>query len=131
MAHDLVRLSGLEVGHDIEVVYTTLRPGEKLYEELFISGEEYRSTQHEKIFVVGNAGSFVPETLYQHIGRLANAADRDDRSAIIAGLRALVPEYRPANGGPIGPSPDNAMLPTLERVEAGRALPVVQVSAAN
>ena len=131
MAHDLVRLSGLEVGQDIEIVYTTLRPGEKLYEELFISGEEYRSTQHEKIFVVGNAGNFVPETLYQQIGVLANAADSDDRPAILAGLRALVPEYCPANGGPPGPSPDNSVLPTPERVEAGKALPVVRVSAAN
>jgi FlaA1/EpsC-like NDP-sugar epimerase len=51
LAHDLIRLSGLEPGRDIEIRFTGLRPGEKLYEELFSSQENYARTHHEKIFV--------------------------------------------------------------------------------
>ena len=54
LAADLIRLSGLEVGRDIDIVYTGLRPGEKLFEELFGEGEDYVRTGHEKIFVCRN-----------------------------------------------------------------------------
>ena len=49
LAHDMVRLSNLEVGRDIEIRYTGLRPGEKLYEELFTKHEKLRDTAHPKI----------------------------------------------------------------------------------
>ena len=54
LANDVIRLSGLEPGHDIEVVFTGLRPGEKLFEELFADEEAYTRTHHEKIFVCRN-----------------------------------------------------------------------------
>ena len=54
LARDLIRLSGLEPGRDIEIRYTGLRPGEKLFEELFGAGEDYGRTRHEKIFVCRN-----------------------------------------------------------------------------
>jgi FlaA1/EpsC-like NDP-sugar epimerase len=49
LAHDMVRLSNLEVGRDIEIRYTGLRPGEKLYEELFTEHEKLLDTAHPKI----------------------------------------------------------------------------------
>ncbi len=51
LAEDLIRLSGLEPGTDIEIKFTGLRPGEKLFEELFLHNESYESTRHKKIFV--------------------------------------------------------------------------------
>jgi len=61
LAHDLITLSGLEVGRDIDITYTGLRPGEKLFEKLFISGEVYGRTEHQKIFVANNgAGGGAP-----------------------------------------------------------------------
>ncbi|MCU0494637.1 MAG: polysaccharide biosynthesis protein, partial [Chloroflexaceae bacterium] len=63
MARDMIELSGLEVGRDIDIVYTGLRPGEKLFEELFVPGESYERTIHEKIFIACNASSFVPRDL--------------------------------------------------------------------
>jgi len=51
LAEQLIRLSGKEPGKDIQIVYTGLRPGEKLYEELFHELEPYEQTQHEKIFL--------------------------------------------------------------------------------
>jgi len=51
LAEQLIRLSGKEPGIDIQIVYTGLRPGEKLFEELFHELEPYKQTEHEKIFL--------------------------------------------------------------------------------
>ena len=51
LAEQLIRLSGKEPGKDIQIVYTGLRPGEKLFEELFHEQEPYEQTAHEKIFL--------------------------------------------------------------------------------
>ncbi len=72
LARDLIELSGYEVGRDIEIKFIGLRPGDKLFEELFIPGEEYERTTHEKIFIAANASRFVPDGLdsrYCHFGR--------------------------------------------------------------
>ena len=52
LARDLIRLSGLEPDVDVEIVYTGLRPGEKMFEELCLNLEEMDRTRHEKIFIV-------------------------------------------------------------------------------
>ena len=54
LASDLIKLSGLEVGRDIEIKFIGLRPGEKMFEELFVDGEEFDRTAHEKVFVAKN-----------------------------------------------------------------------------
>jgi len=95
LAHDLIELSGLEVGRDIDIEFVGLRPGEKLFEELFIAGERYGRTRHEKIFIAGNASSLVPNGLDAAIAALAASAQRNDRAAIVQDLKALVPEFRP------------------------------------
>ncbi len=62
LARDLIRLTGLEPDRDIEIRYTGLRPGEKLFEELFGADEAYRQTRHEKIFVYRNGHrTWLPE----------------------------------------------------------------------
>lgn len=95
LAHDLIELCGLEVGGDIDVVYSGIRPGEKLFEELFIEGEQYGRTAHDKILTVGNAGKFVPHDLDEMIDALQAASHRYDNEAIIRLLGILVPEYDP------------------------------------
>src|SRR5260370_25549301 len=52
MARNLIRLSGLEPDQDIPVIYTGLRPGEKLFEELMLDGEDIKPTSHPKIRVL-------------------------------------------------------------------------------
>ena len=54
LAKDLIRLSGYADEKEIEIIYTGLRPGEKLFEELILSGERFEKTKHPKIFVVKN-----------------------------------------------------------------------------
>ncbi|GIQ71260.1 hypothetical protein XYCOK13_40840 [Xylanibacillus composti] len=51
LAHDLIRLSGLEPGKDIQIEFTGMRPGEKLYEELLTNEEGAVATKHDRIFV--------------------------------------------------------------------------------
>lgn len=101
LAEDLIRLSGLEVGRDIEIVYTGLRPGEKLFEELFINGENSQRTAHEQIFIGADAGKFVPPQLDEKLERLAEAARYNDQATLIETLHDLVPEYKPLNFEPI------------------------------
>jgi FlaA1/EpsC-like NDP-sugar epimerase len=95
LAKDIIRLSGYEVGKDIDIVYSGLRPGEKLYEELFIPGEEYAPTEHEKVLIACNASQIVPDGLDSMIDRLLTAAYRDNDHLIKSTLRDVIPEYVP------------------------------------
>ncbi|MFM9265960.1 polysaccharide biosynthesis protein [Tychonema sp. BBK16] len=93
LANDLIRLSGYEVGKDIEIAFTGLRPGEKLFEELFIPGEKYNKTKHEKILSLGNASRLVKENIELEVEALCQAGDRNDANLIVSILQQLVPEY--------------------------------------
>ncbi|MCU0526331.1 MAG: polysaccharide biosynthesis protein [Elainella sp. Prado103] len=95
LAKELIRLSGYEVGKDIQVAFTGLRPGEKLFEELFIPGEQYEPTDHEKLLIVKNASGFVPTHLDVTIKALCHAAVANDPNLIIFLLEQLVPGYNP------------------------------------
>ena len=97
LAQDLIELSGLEVGHDIEIAFTGIRPGEKLHEELFIPGESYRRTEHQKIFVIESAtGTVLPSQLNQVVARLEDAAYSNNLAELDQSLRRLLPDFRPA-----------------------------------
>jgi len=93
LAKDLIRLSGYELGKDIDIVFTGLRPGEKLFEELFIHGETYDKTEHEKIMILGNASRIVRTNIDLEIEAICEAANRNDASLIWFLLEQLVPEY--------------------------------------
>jgi FlaA1/EpsC-like NDP-sugar epimerase len=98
LAEDLIELSGLEVGHDIEIVFTGIRPGEKLHEELFTPGESYQRTAHQKIFVIESAtGSVLPSQLNQIVARLEDAAYGNSVAELTAALQQLLPDFRPGN----------------------------------
>jgi FlaA1/EpsC-like NDP-sugar epimerase len=94
LARDLIELSGLEVGEDIEIVFSGAQTGEKLFEELFVPGESYGRTEHQKVFIAANASRFVPLRLDEAVAGLEEAARRDDRAAIFDGLRSLIPEFQ-------------------------------------
>jgi FlaA1/EpsC-like NDP-sugar epimerase len=99
LANDLIRLSGFEPGQGIQIVYTGLRPGEKLYEELFAVGETHTRTQHEKIFVCSNGvhgqTADARRQVADRVNALIAAAQRDDACAVRRLLQDLVPEYHP------------------------------------
>ena len=96
LARDMIELSGLEPGRDIKLEYTGLRPGEKLFEELFLDGEEYSRSDHEKIYVCRNGGPCDEETsrcLRHSVEALCEAARFGDRASVHILLHTLVPEY--------------------------------------
>lgn len=103
LARDLVELSGLEVGRDIDIVFVGARPGEKLSEDLFIPGERYERTCHQKILIASNASSLVPANLDDAIQNLARASQQNDAQAIIRILQELIPEYQPAQMAQVPP----------------------------
>jgi FlaA1/EpsC-like NDP-sugar epimerase len=95
LAEELIRLSGLEPYEDIDITFTGLRPGEKMYEELLIAGEDVLPTTHEKIRVM--AAMTVDKAAWDaELDQLYVAARSNDIVGIIQGLRRLVPEYTPA-----------------------------------
>ena len=105
LARDLIELSGKEVGQDIEIVFTGLRPGEKLFEELFRNGEDYRRTHHAKIFVAhgepSNAGSAAQggntdeADLNRLVDQLLQKAEKGQPQEIRRLLKEIVPNYTP------------------------------------
>jgi FlaA1/EpsC-like NDP-sugar epimerase/EAL domain-containing protein (putative c-di-GMP-specific phosphodiesterase class I) len=95
LAADLIRLSGYEVGKDIDIVFTGTRPGEKLFEELLVPGETYEPTQHEKLLVVKNASAQLPERLEETIDMLCTAAACNNDTLSLCLLEQLVTGYRP------------------------------------
>jgi FlaA1/EpsC-like NDP-sugar epimerase len=95
LAKDLIELSGLQVGKDIEIEFSGLRPGEKLYEEMFTPNESYGPTQHQKILVAHNASQFIPANLNNTIDQLIQTALNNDSNGVVLRLHHLLPEYRP------------------------------------
>jgi FlaA1/EpsC-like NDP-sugar epimerase len=100
LAKDLIRLSGIDDGKEIEIEYTGLRPGEKLFEELFVHGEEYAPTEHEKILIACNASQVVTGEFDEKIDRLTSAAERNNLLVMKRMLAELLPEFNPDLGGP-------------------------------
>jgi hypothetical protein len=96
LAADLIRLSGLEVGSDIEIRYLGMRPGEKLYEETFCEGEDFTPTSHPEIRRARNArpGRQIERFLESLI--LAARECRPDPE-LRRRLQQAVPEFNPAS----------------------------------
>jgi FlaA1/EpsC-like NDP-sugar epimerase len=87
LAKDLIKLTGLELGQDIEITFSGLRPGEKLNEELFAGAEHVDRTAHEKIYVARN-GDGVSADLGR-IEELIVAARNEDTPRVLDLLAAL------------------------------------------
>jgi FlaA1/EpsC-like NDP-sugar epimerase len=100
LARDLIRLSGLEEGSDIEISFSGIRPGEKLYEEVFFGHEEVEPTTHPKVLrTAGDPVDATVEGAIEELIRQANTAP-DDVEAIRGSLRALVPDFHVPPPGP-------------------------------
>jgi FlaA1/EpsC-like NDP-sugar epimerase len=94
LANELIKLSGLVPNEDIEVVFTGVRPGEKLFEELLIKGEGIRPTSHEKIKIAA-AVALDLEIISVILDQLAVFSEQSDINGIMKLLTMLVPEYTP------------------------------------
>jgi FlaA1/EpsC-like NDP-sugar epimerase len=91
LAEDLIRLSGLRPGEDVEIQFSGVRPGEKLYEELSVADESADKTYHPKIFVGRIAGARSDE-LHAALARLEPATQELDAERMRELVRPIVPE---------------------------------------
>ncbi len=93
LAKDVIRLAGLEEGVDVDIEFTGLRPGEKMFEELFKDGEEYIRTEHEKIMFAKNSSEFIPSDLEARLDTLISNCNNYSSEEIIKSFSELVPEF--------------------------------------
>ena len=96
LATELIKLSGLRPGLDIDVIFTGVRPGEKLFEELSTKGEDMVPTRHEKIFV-WQRRPCDPEELKHTIKELQDVVLSKSNKEILQALQRAVPEFRHSN----------------------------------
>jgi FlaA1/EpsC-like NDP-sugar epimerase len=94
LAENLIKLSGYVPYDEIDIEFTGLRPGEKLYEELMLKDEELIHTQHKKIFV-SQSSSLLNKELKIHLDKVREKVDQIENGDIRQILKELVPEYRP------------------------------------
>ena len=94
LARNMIRLSGKEEGVDAEIVFTGLRPGEKLHEELVIEGEDVTRTVHPKVMkLIGNGK--IEREWHERLGRLVGYAVSVDSQGVVRELDGLVKGYTP------------------------------------
>jgi FlaA1/EpsC-like NDP-sugar epimerase len=91
LAEQMIRLSGKIPGQEIEIVYTGLRPGEKLYEELFYTQEEYKPTGHDKILLARSV-EVDWATLTANVRAIEEAVEQYDEGEVYRLLEQIVPE---------------------------------------
>lgn len=96
LARNMIRLSGFEPDVDIPIEYTGLRPGEKLYEELLLSGEGMQKTKNDLIYI-GHEIAFDPAAFEEDL-MLLRAIPETDEPALRAKLRELVPTFHAPDG---------------------------------
>lgn len=92
LARKMIRLSGLEPDKDIKIVYTGLRPGEKLYEELLNKQEDTLATHHSKI-LIAKVREYHFEEISREIDELTELFKTQDNIALVSKMKAIVPEY--------------------------------------
>jgi FlaA1/EpsC-like NDP-sugar epimerase len=110
LARDLIRLSGFTPERDIEIRFTGLRPGEKLFEELSLGEEETEKTTHPRIFI-GKVKA--PKLLWisDRVDALGYAAVEQDVDGIYARLQEIVPEYQCGKARPEAADAADATVP--------------------
>lgn len=118
LARQMIKLSGKIPGKDIEIVYTGLRPGEKLNEELFYSDERLSETEHEKLMLAHSREVTwkVVEPIMDRIERAVESYDEDELRGMVS---HLVPEYSGPQSKPDHISGAAVVDPAGEDLKAG------------
>lgn len=93
LAEQMIRLAGKRPGVDIRIEFSGLRPGEKLFEELFHPQEDYQPTRHPKI-VLAQPRALPRQSLMAQLQAMRQACQQYDEASLLESLRALVPEFR-------------------------------------
>jgi len=113
LAEQMIRLAGKQPYQDVQIIYTGLRPGEKLHETLFYSDEDYRPTSHPKVLEAG-VRTFSRELVLANVPRLREAIATYDVETIRAILFATMPEFAPLQQDAYIPSANVVPFPARE-----------------
>jgi FlaA1/EpsC-like NDP-sugar epimerase len=92
LAEEMVRLSGLEPYKDIDIKFTGLRPGEKLFEELLYDKETMDTLKNKKI-MIANVRVFDFQQVSMWMDKLIQTADSYDKKEIVKVMKEIVPEF--------------------------------------
>jgi len=92
LAKKMVKLSGLELGRDIEIKITGLRPGEKLYEELLTNEENTQETHHPQI-LIAKVRDYNFDEITSDINALTDLFNSQDNLEIVKKMKRIVPEF--------------------------------------
>jgi len=93
LAKNLITLSGLKPDEDVEIKFTGLRPGEKMYEETLLDIEHDKATRHDKIYIA-QPDSFDPIKLRKDVKILERLANLMDEEKVMTKIREMVPSYK-------------------------------------
>jgi FlaA1/EpsC-like NDP-sugar epimerase len=96
LAKKMIRLAGLIPHKDIQITYSGLRPGEKLFEELLNDNENTMPTHHEKI-LIGKVREYVFEDVKSQLAELLKYARINDNRKVVLQMKAMVPEFKSKN----------------------------------
>ncbi|MFM2134918.1 MAG: hypothetical protein RL021_318, partial [Bacteroidota bacterium] len=96
LAKKMIRLSGLTENKDIRIVYTGLRPGEKIYEELLADAEKTLPTHHDKI-LIAQVREYDFAAIREDIDGLIALFGLQRNDAIVSKMKSIVPEFISAN----------------------------------
>jgi FlaA1/EpsC-like NDP-sugar epimerase len=96
LARDLILLSGLKPDEDIEIQFTGLRPGEKLFEELNLQNESLLPTLHSKIRRYASPADMEFATLQKYLLELRRIVDDGDVAGLVTLLQTMIPDYTPS-----------------------------------
>ena len=96
LAKNMIKLSGLTLGKDIQIIFTGLRPGEKIYEELLANKETTLPTHHSKI-MIAKVREYDFPTIEKEISELIDLFKLQNNEVIVKKMKAIVPEYVSAN----------------------------------
>ncbi len=96
LAKKMIKLSGLTLDKDIKIIYTGLRPGEKLFEELLNDKEKTVPTHHSQI-LIAKVKEYEFETISAQIDSLISLFDKQENESIVSRMKEIVPEYKSNN----------------------------------
>jgi FlaA1/EpsC-like NDP-sugar epimerase len=119
LARDLIRLSGLRTEEEIEIVFSGVRPGEKLFEELSTGSESADKTKHPKIFI-GRIAPHQWAEVYEQSTALLAMVNTADVATIRDALAALVPEYKSTHPDHVNRNGDGAVTEPADVARTSR-----------
>ncbi|MCX6044822.1 MAG: polysaccharide biosynthesis protein [Chloroflexi bacterium] len=124
LAKGLIQMAGRQDRQEIGIVFSGIRPGEKLQEELFLATEEYKRTKHQKIFVVTESLSVADEKIEEVVTQMIELAHQLRPDGVVAQIEKLIPGCKLPGAAPVLTSRQEVVNDQMEIPDARPHLPI-------